>query len=149
MQMNFRSYLLALAIVFLGGCATGPKYGEVKQAIPSLKQAEGRIFFYRSGNPFGSGIQPSVMLNGNKVGDSTPGGFFFVDVKPGPMEVSLSTEVDRKVTFTLSAGQVRYVRMSVGLGVIVYRVYPELVDDSVGQSEIADLSYTGDKLTSK
>lgn len=147
MQIKFRIYLFAVAIALLSGCATGPKYGEVK--LPSVKQAEGRIFFYRSGNPFGSGIQPSVMLNGNKVGDSTPGGFFFVDTKPGPMEVTLSTEVDRKVTFTLSAGQVRYVRMSVGLGVIVYRVYPELVDDSVGQSEIADLSYTGDKLTSK
>ena len=149
MRINIRTCLLALAIGLLGGCATGPKYGEVKQSIPSLKQAEGRIFFYRSGNPFGSAIQPSVMLNGNKVGDSAPGGFFFVDTKPGPMEVTLSTEVDRKATFTLTAGQVRYVRMSVGLGVIVYRVYPELVDDSVGQGEIAGLSYTGDKLTAK
>jgi hypothetical protein len=149
MQIQFRICLLAFAIALLSGCATGPKYGEVKQSIPALKQTEGRIFFYRSGNPFGSGIQPSVMLNGNKVGESTPGGFFFVDMNPGPMEIVLSTEVERKLTFTLSAGQVRYVRMSVGLGVIVYRVYPELVDESAGQSEIVDLSYTGDKLTSK
>ncbi|MCK7493688.1 MAG: DUF2846 domain-containing protein [Comamonadaceae bacterium] len=67
----------------MAGCATGPKYEEVRGGFPSLSAEQGRIYFYRSSNPFGSGIQPSVMLNGEKVGDSRPGGFFFVDRTPG------------------------------------------------------------------
>jgi hypothetical protein len=94
---------------------------------------------------FGAGIQPDVMLNGARVGDSTPGGFFFIDRPAGNFEVLLSTEVERKVTFTLAPKEERYVRMTVGLGVIVYRVYPELVDPAEALKEIVELSYTGDQ----
>ena len=138
-----RHLTAAIIALLLAACATGPKYAEVKSAIPALAADHGRIYFYRSGNMFGSGIQPVVMLNGEKVGDSVPGGFFFVDRKPGNYEVLLSTEVERKLTFTLVSGQEQYVRMSVTLGVIVYRVFPELVDAATGMSEIKDLSYTG------
>jgi hypothetical protein len=83
------------------------------------------------------------MLNGAKVGESKPGGFFYVDRAPGNYEVLLSTEVDRKVTFTLEPRQERYIRMTVSLGVIIYRVYPELVDPADGSKEIVEASYIG------
>lgn len=132
--------MLALTVV---GCATGPKYTEVKSSIPTLAPDKGRIYFYRSGTMFGSGIQPSVTLNGVVVGESKPGGFFFVDVPPADYEVVLSTEVDKKLTFVLEKRQEKCVRMSVGLGVVVYRVYPELVESAVCLVEMQDLSYTG------
>lgn len=128
----------------VSGCATGPKYSEVKNTIPKLSSDNGRIYFYRPTNMgFGSGIQPSVNLDGKVVGESKPGGFFFVDAAPGNHEVALSTEVEKKLTFTLDKGQERCVRMAVGLGVVVYRVYPELADPQQCQSEIKDLSYIG------
>jgi len=132
--------MLALAVV---GCATGPKYTEVKSSIPNLSPDNGRIYFYRSGTMFGSGIQPSVKLNGVVVGESKPGGFFYVDVPPADYEVVLSTEVDKKLTFVLEKRQEKCVRMTVGLGVLVYRVYPELVEPAVCDAEIQDMSYTG------
>jgi hypothetical protein len=143
-----RALLVMLAAV-AAGCATGPKYAEVSGAIPAIPADQGRIYFYRSGQPFGSGIQPSIMLNGQKVGDSQPNGFFFVDRPPGSYEVVLSTEVDRKLTFTLAPAEERFVRMSVGLGVIVYRVYPELADRATALAEIKDLAYTGPPLAGK
>ncbi|MBI2508706.1 MAG: DUF2846 domain-containing protein, partial [Betaproteobacteria bacterium] len=91
-------------------------------------------------------IQPSVMLNGQQVGDSKPGGFFFVDRDPGNYEVLLSTEVERKLTFTLAGGQEQYVKMTVTLGVIVYRVFPELVDAATAKADMQDLSYTGTEI---
>jgi hypothetical protein len=137
--------ILAAAFItmLVSACASGPKYTEVQSSIPAISADKGRIYFYRSGNIFGSGIQPSVMLNGVKVGDSVPGGFFFVDRDPGNYEVLLSTEVDRKATFTLARGQQQHVRMSVTLGAIVYRVYPELVDGPTALGELRDLSYIG------
>jgi len=138
-----RMATVALLAGILAGCATGPKYEEVRGGFAPIPAAQGRVYFYRSANPIGSGIQPSVMLNGEKVGDSQPGGFFFVDRAPGSYEVNLTTEVERRLTFILESGQEQYVRMSVGLGVLVYRVYPELVDKKTGEEELRGLSYIG------
>lgn len=138
-----RCSVLLCAAVLLSACASGPKYAEVSAAIPAIPEDKGRIYFYRSGTMFGAGIQPAVMLNGEKVGDSQPGGFFFVDAAPGNNEVVLSTEVERKLTFTLDKKQTQYVKMTVGLGVIVYRVYPELSDAKEGEPALRELSYTG------
>jgi len=132
--------LLAIALV---GCASGPKYTEVKSSMPILSADKGRIFFYRSGSMVGSGIQPNVNLNGAVVGESKPGGFFYLDVLPSQYEVSLTSEVEKKLTFTIGIRQERCVRMSVGLGILVYRVYPELVEPAACEAEIQDLSYTG------
>lgn len=146
MNKNVARLVGVAAVAILAGCATGPKHAEVKSQIPNLKPGEGRMYFYRESQPFGAAIQPDVMLNGAKVGDSVPGGFFFVDQAPGAKEVVTSTEVERKLTFTLDPGQTRYVRTTVGLGVLVYRVYPELMDNATGEKEIAELSYTGPPL---
>jgi len=136
--------VLSLLLVFVvAGCATGPKYTEVQPSIPPIELGKGRIYFYRSGSMFGSGIQPSVILNGTKVGDSQPGGFFFVDREPGDFQVVLSTEVEKKLSFELNNAEEKYVRMTVGLGVIVYRVYPELADREKALAEMQELSFIG------
>jgi len=145
MRMHLRGLLGAIALAVLAGCASGPKYAEVANSFPQVAAGQGRIWFFRSSTPFGAAIQPDVMLNGVKVGDSVPGGFFFVDRPAGDYEVLLSTEVERKVTFTLEPRQERHIRMSVGLGLIVYRVYPELADPAEADKEIRELSYTGGK----
>ena len=143
MEKCCRSLALAVLALTLGACATGPKYAQVKASLPVVAADKGRVYFYRSGTPFGAAIQPAVMLNGEKVGDSQPGGVFYVDRAPGNYEVVLSTEVERKLTFTLDRDQGKYVRMSVGLGVLIYRVYPELADRETAEAEMQDLSFTG------
>ena len=119
----------------------------MNSAIPALKAGDGRIYFYRSNSMIGAAVQPTVTLNGQAVGDSKPGGFFFADAKAGPQEVSTSTEVEKKLTFTLAPGQTRYVRTVIGLGVFVGRVYPELVDNAAGEAELKEMSYIGKPLT--
>ena len=87
-------------------------------------------------------MQPDVMLNGEKIGDATAEGFFYVDKPPGPYEMVTSTEVDRKLSFILDKGQTRYVRLEVSMGFFVGHVYPELVDNEEGEKEILDCKYT-------
>lgn len=138
-----RLLLAAVMLALLSACASGPKFADVEKTFPQVAAGQGRIWFYRSGIMWGAGIQPSVNLNGVKVGDSVPGGVFYVDRPRGNYEVLLSTEVERKLTFTLEPGQERYIRMTVGMGAIVYRVYPELIDPAEARKELVDLSYTG------
>lgn len=143
MNRFMKSFAVCAMALAIAGCASGPKYTEVKSSIPVLAKDQARIYFYRTGNVFGSGIQPDVKLNGAVVGHSKPGGFFYMDVPPASYEVVLSTEVDKKLTFALDSQQEKCVRMTVGLGVVVYRVYPELVEKAQCDAEIQDLSYIG------
>ncbi len=92
MMKKCRYILVACMLALLGACASGPKYNEVQSAIPTIPADQGRIYVYRSASMLGGAIQPSVMLNGEKVGDSKPGGFFFVDRAPGNFEVLTSSE---------------------------------------------------------
>ncbi len=141
-----RRLAVVACAALLAACASGPKHAEVQSSIPALKATEGRLYVYRSGSMLGAAIQPNVVVNGKVAGESKPGGFFFVDLPPGTVEVSTSTEVEKKLTLTLDAGQTRYVRTTVGFGLMVGRVYPELVDNAQGAKEITETSYTGKPL---
>ncbi len=150
-MFNYKSNFILISILFLfvsilSGCATtGPQYSSIKPSIPVIEYEKGRIFFYRPSS-LGAAIIPNVLLNNEKVGEAKSWGFFYVDRSPGNFEVLLSTEVDKRLTFTLEQGQTRYVRMAVVLGVLVWRVYPELVDKDVAESEMEELRYTGTKV---
>lgn len=135
---------VALLLPFLfAACATGPSLTSMRDKIPQVPTEEGRIWFYRSGSPFGSAIQPSIMLNGRKVGDSVPGGFFYVDTAPGQYVVTTVTETDYSVKFVLEAPQERFIRTAVSVGLLIGRVVPELVDPDEARKDIASKSYTG------
>jgi len=109
----FRLAAVVCSAAVLTACASGPKMAEVQSSIPALKAGQGRIYFYRSNSMMGAAIQPAIKVNGEEVGSSKPGGFFFVDQAPGPKEVTTSTEVEKKLTFTLGAGDVRYVKTTI------------------------------------
>lgn len=144
MKQSIRVILtLAFAGLVLVGCASGPTFSKISSTLPNLSNDMGRIYFYRASSPVGAAVQPSIRLNGEKVGDSEPGGVFYKDVRPGNYEVATSTEVTRKLTFTVAAGQTRYVETSVGFGFAVGRVHANLVEPDVGKAAIQDLSYTG------
>ena len=145
-----RSFLLHSPLTIIGmgsglaACASGPGYREVAARIPSVPDGQSRVWFYRDSSPLGAAIQPAVFLDGVRVGSSIPGGFFFRDTPPGRHEVTVSTEVDRKVTFTTEAGQEQFVRMRIGIGFIAGRVEPELESPVAGRSAVQGLSFTGE-----
>ncbi len=133
-----------LASTLLSACATsGAKFTEMTtEMTATTKPGAGRIYFYRTA-VLGAAVQPEVLLNKQKVGSAVPRGFFFVDCPPGDYEVTTATEVERKLTFTLEADQVRYVRLNISMGFFVGHVYGELVDEAKSRSEIAGMRYTG------
>ena len=139
MKSIFKAVFL-ICVLFTIGCASGPKYAEVAQTIPELRADQGRIYVYRN-SVLGAAIQPDVKLNGEVIGSSAAKGFYFVDRAPGEYKMMTSTEVDRSLSFILEASQIRYVRLNVSMGFFVGHVYPELVEEAVGQKEIQECSY--------
>lgn len=143
MRRMLGSFMLCIAMALMGGCASGVKYTEMASAIPTIKPNEGRIFFYRPAAMMGAAVQPDIRLNGEVVGESKPGGFFFVDRPAGQYTASTSTEVEKTVSFSLAPGEVKYLRGSVSFGVMVGRIVLALEDPATAKPELESLSYTG------
>jgi hypothetical protein len=141
------SVLTLLAIVLITGCAaTGPRHSDIEASIPPVSADKGRVYFFRGSTMLGAAITSDIRLNNRVVGVSQRGSFFYVDEAPGNFTVSTATEVERQLTFTLSAGETKYVRTSVSMGVLVGRVNSILESPDVAKGEISSLSYTGTAL---
>ena len=139
---------LMILTSFIGGCASGPTYLEMAPSIKELPQDTGRVYFYRT-SVLGAALQPEVKMNNEVVGKATAQGFFYTDKKPGKYEIMTSTEVDRKLSLVLEAGQTRYVRFGVSMGFFAGHVYPELVSTEEGKEEIEKCKFTGNTVENK
>ncbi len=139
-----RRFVLAVALVgtaILTGCASGPNFAEMSKTIPTLKAGEGRVYFFRSDSMMGAALQPDIRLNKEVVGASKPGGFFYVDRPAGSFSAATATETEKTLSFTLDAGETKYVRTSPSFGVLVGRIVLELEDPKKAQAEIESLSF--------
>lgn len=144
--MTPRRLLLRLAATLalpamLAACATsGQTMTEMQSSMPPVPQGDGRIFIYRTA-VVGMAVQPSVRVNDQVVGSAVPHGFTYVDRPAGDYKITTETEVTRTLSLTLAPGQVRYVRLGISMGFMVGHVYPELVEDSEGQSDLTNCHY--------
>ena len=143
MKTLSRITLVLIVVSLMGGCASGPTYLEMAPSIRELSQDTGRIYFYRT-SAFGAALQPEVKLNKEVIGKAVAQGFFYADKEPGKYEIMTSTEVDRKLSLVLEAGQTRYVRFGVSMGFFAGHVYPELVSAEEGKEEIKVCKFTGE-----
>jgi len=142
MKTILKTFSAVLVTVLLVSCATGPKFSDISPSIRDAMPDKGRIYIYRTA-VLGAAVQPEVRLNGETIGKAVPKGCFYVDRDPGDYRITTSTEVDRHLSFILEKGQTRYVRLNISIGFFVGHVYPELVENEVGEKEIQQCNYTG------
>ena len=144
MRRSINITLVVILALSLTACATGTNFADLKPQMTAPSPDMGRIFFYRS-TVFGALLYPDVMLNGERVGEAKARGFFFVDRPAGDYTAVTSTEVERKVSFTLDKGQTRFIRFKVSIGFFAGHVYGEIVDEAEAKEEISDCVYTGNQ----
>jgi hypothetical protein len=140
MRTFFSTLFLGALAACTIGCASGTKFTDQQSLIAPLKTDMGRIYFYRTA-VLGAAIQPDVILNGEKVGKAVPQGFWYLDRLPGEYQVVTTTETKRKLSFTLAAGQTRYVRLDISIGVLVGQVHGELVEKEKALKELKNCKY--------
>ncbi|MET3443391.1 hypothetical protein ABIC94_004184 [Variovorax paradoxus] len=134
--------LAALAACLFGCSATGPRYSEMAQSLPSLGENEGRIYFYRN-SILGAAVQPEVSLNGQVVGKSQPGSFFFVDRPAGSYRATARTEAEGSIDIALRPRQTAYIEMSISMGFLVGHPAFERVAEPEGRKALPSLAYGG------
>lgn len=133
-----------LFVLWLQGCAaTGPKGAEMASTLSAVPPGYGRIVFYRSSSVAGAAVQPDIRLDGQVVGQSKPGGFFYVDASPGKHTASAATEATSTVDVQVMSGQTHYVRSAIGFGFVVGRVTLSVEGMITAKGELSSLSYTG------
>lgn len=135
------------AAVLLAGCA-GARYTDMAPKVAAIAPDSGRIYFYQPvapGNVVSS--QPYLRVNGQKVGRSKPGHFFYVNRPAGQITVSTMKDKPAAITFMLAPGQTRYVRLSIeGAGspiAVGEQVMREEPSEAVALNELATLRYWG------
>jgi hypothetical protein len=129
---------ISILLFAISACATGPSLKGSANALPPLEVGKGRIFFYRP-ILIGAAHTPDVLLNSEKVGNAVARGVFIKDVAPGKYAAT-TTMTSEIVTFNISAGEKKYIRLNYGFG---FRIYPELADAATGATEASSLSLTG------
>ena len=144
--MRFVSLAALAAMALIAGCTSvsGTRFAQQEAVMPKLSANQGRIYFYRVDAFTGGGMTAPVKLDGIVVGDSLPGGYFFVDTTAGKHEASAATtRVTRKLNFVLEPGETRYVRTRAQFEEKVGRIVPELVSAEEACKELPSLNFTG------
>jgi hypothetical protein len=101
---------------------------------------QSRIVFFREKRFVGSGMEPLIRINGEVVGNSMSGGYFFVDRPPGTYAVACdkrSRGEKNEISVTLNAGETKYIRTSFS----DWQVFPAIEDPASAARAIFDCSY--------
>jgi Protein of unknown function (DUF2846) len=138
--MYLKRAILLITVISITSCASGAKYHEMVSTLPALNTDTGRIYFYRI-EPIPLLLKPSVMLNGEKVGNADPWGFFYVDRPAGSYVISIPG-VDQKVSLALEGNQTRYVRLKLDQGVLYDEIIPELEEENEALKNIEYCNYS-------
>jgi hypothetical protein len=145
MPKLYQTILLATGAALLAaGCASGPQFKEMDAAsIPTLKPDYGRVYFFRESSFIGAAVGPQINVDGVPVGRSISGEYFYVDEPVGTHTISVKTEAENTVTFSLTAGETKYVRTIVTPGFIVAHVRPYVDTPETATEDIKSLKYMG------
>jgi hypothetical protein len=150
-QMKTKLIFGAIALSVLSGCATVPTADKAEST--KLKQfaepAEGMagVYVYRDNSSVGAALKKDVYINGDCVGETAPGVFFYQQVS-GNQEHTISTESEfsaNDLTLYTEEGRNYFVQQYIKLGVFVGGAALEQVEEQTGKAEVTktDLAIQG------
>jgi hypothetical protein len=145
--------IVAASVPAVTGCA--PTALTAAAPIPPISPGEGRIWVYRTYEPYADHGLPAVYANGGTIGWSQLGGAFYRDLPPGHYHVtvqSIGVDFNQSSNVDLAAGQQAYIRI-VSLPSWVeggfrrsYQrptYYAWLIPPQVAAAEVAPLAFQG------
>ncbi|EGU44346.1 hypothetical protein VII00023_22684 [Vibrio ichthyoenteri ATCC 700023] len=135
---------LALALLLgVSGCASVPTADTTQsdQALefstPSKDKAG--IYIYRADAFAGQALKKDVYLNGECVGETAPGIFFYEEVG-GDKEHTIGTESEfsaNNITLYTETGRLYFVEQYIKIGLFVGGANLEVIEEEEGRTEVA------------
>lgn len=129
----------------LAGCASsGPTGSEILTG--SIKPDAARLVIYRT-SPLGFAIQPDYIVNGQKIGISTPNGFVVCDMAPGKADVAVANATFNvnlfggtdKAAPLLTPGKTTYLSATPQMGLTIGIITLTEVTEAQGRADTASL----------
>ncbi len=130
-------WLVVLLTALLSACASTvePETAEARFAAP---EGKARIYFYRTGVPFLIALQPEFVVNAKAVGRAVHDEVFYRDAFPGRYKVFMASDPETVLSFTLEAGEVKFVKAVIDFSITGSRISAALVEEKTGRQEIGD-----------
>ncbi|KII76307.1 DUF2846 domain-containing protein [Vibrio renipiscarius] len=135
---------LALTILLgLSGCASVPTADTsqtekvLEFSAPSDSMAG--IYIYRPDAFAGQALKKDVYLNGECVGETAPGVFFYEEVEGGKEHI-IGTESEfsaNNITLLTETGRLYFIEQYIKIGLFVGGAHVEVVDEETGRVEVA------------
>jgi hypothetical protein len=107
--------LLAFAAGVVCEAATAPGDSASKTEMKAAAEATATLVFYRPKRFYGSGLTPSVYVNGEQVARLDNGRFFVLSVKPGTLKIASSMKHD-PLEIQAKAGKTEFMEMAIMTG---------------------------------
>ena len=135
-----------IATAFLSGCASVPM--ESSLATNSAKEFKlpatdnAGVYVYRDDSSFGAALKKSVWIDGDCVGETAKGVFFYQEVE-GNKEHRISTESEfseNDLVMYLESKKLYFIRQFIKLGVFVGGAGLEKKDTEEGMREVTKLN---------
>ena len=142
--MHIKLWLPVIIASTFIGCASVPKadLGSASQTKQLTAPTDGnaRIYVYRSNNIVGGAIKKDIWIDGECLGESARGVFFYKDVQ-GNREHVISTESEfspNHLKLQTESGQQYYIQQYIKPGVLVGGANLKQVDSSVGEKAVSE-----------
>ena len=136
---NFKLLGLVFGFILVStlviGCgASGPVFKPV-DPIPTGK---GVVYIYRESGLVGSGVYGTVIADKTPLTKVRNGGYFPYLSNPGTVHFEVSTEATNEADVTVEAGKEKYLKTTVGMGLLVGHLKFSEVSPEIGRKEISE-----------
>lgn len=137
--------LLPMILTFaFVGCASvpqaNPQLSQQAKKLEAPSAGNAAIYVYRSNSPFGAALKKDVWIDGECLGETARGTFFFKEVA-GDKEHTVSTESEfspNHLVLKTEVGKKYFVQQSIKLGAFVGGANVAQVDDETGKKAISE-----------
>lgn len=128
---------LVIAILMGSVIACAPTLTEVYKKVDVVPTDKAMVYIYRSSG-LGGLVYYDVKANGKVVTTLYSGTYYPYVTAPGEIEFSAKTEASDSVTLDAKAGQIYYLKGSVGVGFFVGHPHLTVVPADEAEKEIVD-----------
>lgn len=155
-EMRFMKVILVLFLfTIMAGCASvsmAPQK-ESTEAKEFSYPDEGKagIYVFRKDSPFGAALKKDIWINGDCIGESASGVFFYHQVE-GEQEHNIATESEFSpniMTLFTEAGKNYFVQQYIRMGAFVGGANLRLHDEESGMNEVSQLDMAASGRCSK
>jgi Protein of unknown function (DUF2846) len=123
-----------ISAVIVGCSASGPAF----KPIDPLPDGKGAVYIYRESSFVGGGVYGTVTADKIPITKIHNGGYFPYIANPGSVHFEVSTEATNEADVTIEVGKEKYLKTTVGMGLLVGHLKFSEVSPEIGEKEITE-----------